>query len=64
MGLEGGALAGAWIGGLAAGALGLAGLLALFKWWMQVTTSGGRDTGQPGLVSGPAWSGSNTSLAW
>ena len=42
MGLEGGALAGAWIGGLAAGALGLAGLLALFRWWMQVTTSGGR----------------------
>ena len=39
MGLEGGALAGAWIGGLAAGVLGLAGLLALFRWWMQVRST-------------------------
>lgn len=36
MSLEGGALAGAWIGGLLAGILVLALLLYLFRWFMQV----------------------------
>ena len=36
MSLEGGPLAGAWIGGLLAGILVLALLLYLFRWFMQV----------------------------
>jgi len=54
MGLEGGALAGAWIGGLAAGALGLAGLLALFRWWMQgpQCTSKARLEGKTVVITG------------
>ena len=36
MSLEGGTLAGAWIGGLLAGILVLALLLYLFRWFMQV----------------------------
>ena len=39
MALEGGALAGAWIGGLLAGILVLALLLFLFRWFMQVCKS-------------------------
>ena len=39
MGLEGGALAGAWIGGLLAGVLVLALLLYLFRMFMQVLFS-------------------------
>jgi len=35
MALEGGALAGAWIGGLLAGVLVIAALLYLFRWFMQ-----------------------------
>ena len=36
MALEGGALAGAWVGGLLAAVLVLALLLYLFRWFMQV----------------------------
>ena len=36
MALQGGALAGAWIGGLFAGVLVVALLLYLFRWFMQV----------------------------
>ena len=36
MALQGGALAGAWIGGLLAGVLVVALLLYLFRWFMQV----------------------------
>ena len=36
MALQGGALAGAWIGGLLAGVLVIALLLYLFRWFMQV----------------------------
>ena len=38
MGLEGGALAGAWIGGLLGAVVVVAGLLMLLRWFMQVSS--------------------------